>query len=393
MFIYTISINITMKEAENKIFKYAAFISYNCNDVKWGHKLHRKLVKYKFSTTLSHKNRINRRPINPVFFAPYDIQPNDLSEELKSRLRASKNLIVICSPNSAKSEFVGFEIDYFCQLGRQKDIYFFIIDGTPNSNDADECYNPKIKEHGLSGYLGVNINEKVYKSAYLNRERAYIQLITKILGIEFDDIWQRHKRLLIKKLLLMIFTIIAFISILFYVWNSSKSVDVNVELNELSCINDSLPQLENAKVKLFLPNDTLTKTIANINSSVIFPNIPNKYIGSDIRVVFTDSVGLYNAVDTTLILNSDVAINVCRDVNKYGIIKFQLYNPNTSNYIPSCRITINGETTITDDKGEGIIYMSLQKQRTRYSITSDIELQDTVCSGECDSDGIVIFAK
>ena len=26
------------------------------------------------------------------------------------------------------------------------------------------------------------------------QERAYVQLITKLLGIEFDAIWQRHKR-------------------------------------------------------------------------------------------------------------------------------------------------------------------------------------------------------
>lgn len=382
-----------MEETENKLYTYAAFISYNCKDLRWGIKLHNKLINYKLSSVLCHKYRYDKKPIKKVFFAPYHIQPNKLTEELKSRLRASKNLIVICSPNSAKSDYVGFEIDFFCQLGRQKDIYFFIIDGTPNSNKADECYNPMIKKHGLSGYLGVNINEKVYKLAYLNRERAYIQLITKILGIQFDEIWQQHKILLIKKMISVFFTLVAFFLMIFYVWNRSKSVDVNVELNEISCINDSLPQLENAKVKLFLPNDTLTKTIANINSSVIFPNIPNKYIGSDIRVVFTDSVGLYNEVDTTLIMNSDVAINVCRDENKYGIIKFQLYNPNTSNYISSCRVTINGEVTITGDKGEGIIYMPLQKQKTIYNISSDIELEDSICSGEYDSDGIILFSK
>lgn len=31
---------------------------------------------------------------------------------------------------------------------------------------------------------------------WVNRERAYVQLITKLLGVEFDSIWQRHKRLM-----------------------------------------------------------------------------------------------------------------------------------------------------------------------------------------------------
>ena len=176
-------------------YKYFAFISYNSADLKWGKRLQRKLEHYKMPATLCSEHGWDRYPIKPVFFAPTDIQPNDLNDELKGRLRDSKNLIVICSPNSAKSKWVAAEIEYFYSLGRAKDIHFFIVEGTPNSeNPSDECYSPIIKSLGLGDVLGANINERNYSLPYINRERAYVQLVTKLLGVEFDTIWQRHKR-------------------------------------------------------------------------------------------------------------------------------------------------------------------------------------------------------
>lgn len=86
------------------VFRYFAFISYNSKDLAWGKRLHRKLEHYRMPATLCSERGWKRKPMDPVFFAPYEIQPGGLDEELKKRLRESKNLIVICSPNSAKSE-------------------------------------------------------------------------------------------------------------------------------------------------------------------------------------------------------------------------------------------------------------------------------------------------
>ena len=109
-------------------YKYFAFISYSSLDVKWGKLLQRKLEHYRMPATLCSEHGWERMPIKPVFFAPTDIQPGGLTEELQKRLRASRNLIVICSPNSAQSEWVGKEIEYFHNLGRTKQIYFFIVE-------------------------------------------------------------------------------------------------------------------------------------------------------------------------------------------------------------------------------------------------------------------------
>jgi hypothetical protein len=106
-----------MKKADNKYF---AFISYNSKDIAWGRKLQRKLEHYRMPATLCSEKGWERTPIRPVFFAPTDIQPGGLTKELQDRLHASRNLVVICSPNSAKSEWVGREIAFFMNWDGQE---------------------------------------------------------------------------------------------------------------------------------------------------------------------------------------------------------------------------------------------------------------------------------
>jgi hypothetical protein len=129
-----------MKEVPMHQYKYFAFISYNTKDTAWGKRLQKKLESYKMPATLCSEHGWKRKPMSPVFFAPTDIQPGGLTEELQERLKTSRHLIVICSPNSAQSKWVGEEIKYFHSLGRPQNIHFFIVEGTPHSGD------PTIKE-------------------------------------------------------------------------------------------------------------------------------------------------------------------------------------------------------------------------------------------------------
>ena len=108
---------------------------------------------------------------------------------------------------------MGKEIEFFHNLGRTKNIHFFIVDGIPHSGDPDtECFNPVVNQLGLPEILGANIHEKIYRWPWLNRERAYVQLVTKLLGVEFDAIWKRHKRQLRRKIIALTVAAIAGIS-------------------------------------------------------------------------------------------------------------------------------------------------------------------------------------
>lgn len=358
-------------------YKYFAFISYNSHDTSWGKRLQLKLEGYRMPATLCSEHGWARKPINPVFFAPTDIQPGGLTEELQDRLRASKNLIVICSPYSAKSEWVGKEIAFFYSLGRAKDIYFFIVDGVPHSGDPDtECFNPVVNTLGLPEILGANINEKIYRWPWLNRERAYVQLITKLLGVEFDNIWQRHRRLLRKKIAAWTVGIVLVIAALVGIWINSRPVDVAVSLNETTAHNEALPPLKDAEITLTLENEIKKDTLRSLDSNVIFANIPNHAVGEKVRVTVECKDWL--PVDTTLVLSKDVKVNMARDPHAYGDVEFRLWNMNKESGVANTQVSIAGINAISDGKGYVRVFIPLEKQSDRYKIDSPLRLETDI---------------
>ena len=372
-------------------FKYFAFISYSSKDVEWGKRLQQKLEHYRMPATLCSEHGWERTPIKPVFFAPTDIQPGGLTEELQERLKASRNLIVICSPNSARSEWVGKEIEFFHQLGRTKQIHFFIVEGQPHSSNPDtECFNPIVETLGLPEILGANIHEKIYRWPWMNKERAYVQLISKLLAVEFDAIWQRHKRLLIQKLIAWAAGIVCVLAVLAWVWMTNQPVDVEVKLNEASMHNPNLPPLKNAIVTLTLDNETKTDTIPLLEASTVFANIPHKYIKKNVHVCVKCRDFL--PVDTTLLLSKPMTIDVSRDPTVYGNLRYKLWNPDTEQTSPNTEIIIDCHRVTSDTEGYVTLTIPLEEQKAIYPIASDfITLQDSVVSGICGPNDAIIF--
>lgn len=373
-------------------FKYFAFISYSSKDMEWGKRVQRKLEHYRMPATLCSEHGWERTPIKPVFFAPTDIQPGGLTAEIQERLRSSRNLIVIGSPNSAQSEWVGKEIAFFHQLGRTDQIHYFIVSGQPNSGDrATECYNPILKELGIPEILGANIHEKIYGWQWLNKERAYVQLVSKLLDVEFDAIWRRHRLQLIQKAVVCIAVIITVLAALISVWLTSQPVDVEVRLNEASIHNPNLPPLKNAVVTLTLDNETKTDTIRSLDSSTIFKNIPHRYMNRDVRVC-VECYG-HLPVDTTVQLSKAMSINIHRDAKIYGDIHFVVWSISKSQGISGVKMTICGREVVSDTLGKVHLLIPLEEQQAAYSIVSSISLEIPQVSPPCGPDEAVFIKE
>jgi len=373
-------------------YKYFAFISYNSKDTEWGKRVQKKLENYRMPATLCSEHGWERTPIKPVFFAPTDIQPGGLTEELQERLRASRNLIVICSPHSAKSEWVGKEIAFFHQLGRTKQIHFFIVEGTPHSNNPEtECFNPIVESLGLPEILGANIHEKIYRWPWMNKERAYVQLVSKLLGVEFDAIWQRHKRLLIQRAVSWAIGIVAVLAALLGVWNSSRSVDVQMTLNEVSAHNENLPPLKDAVVTLTLDNETKTDTIRALDTALLFKNIPHRFLDKEVRVQVACQEA-FLPIDTILLLSKNVTLDICRNSDYYGRVHFQLWNPNTDQTSTHTELLIDGHQALSDAEGFVTLTIPLGQQKAIYPVTSkSLHLVDSVVRPPFGPNDIVQF--
>ena len=374
-----------MQEPE---FKYYAFISYNSKDTVWGKRVQRKLEHYRMPATLCSERGWKRTPIRPVFFAPTDIQPGGLTDELQERLKASRNLIVICSPNSAQSDWVGKEIEFFHSLGRTENIHFFIVDGKPHSgNPETECFNPVIDKLGLPEILGANIHERNYRWPWLNKERAYVQLVSKLLGVEFDAIWQRHKRLLLRRALAWLLGIAAVIAALVAVWMGNQPFNATVRLNESTSHNEQLPALHNAVVTLSLDNESKTDTIQSIDENGVFTNVPHRYLDQPVHV--TVACPDFLPLDTTLTLTRDVTLDIRRDPSVYGNVKFGLWDPETETFISGTRLEVAGQVVTTDKEGQVSLFVPLEQQRKTYQVKAPFPLYNDIITMPCGESDVI----
>lgn len=370
-------------------FKYFAFISYNSNDIAWGKRLQRKLESYRMSATLCSERGWKRKPINPIFFAPTDIQPGGLTEELQERLKASRNLIVICSPHSAKSEWVGKEIEYFHQLGRTQDIHFFIVDGEPHSGNPDtECFNPIVQNLGLPEILGANIHEKIFRWAWLNQERAYVQLVSKLLNVEFDTIWQRHKRQLIGKIIAWSISLLFVVSLLIGVYTMNQPIDVKIQLKETTYHNPALPQIQPTELVLDLKDEVKKSVLLAFDSAVVFKNIPHKYLNKEVYI--SANIRDFIPLDTALVLSENMQINIQRNTHVYGDIKFQLWDKNAK-ALSGVKIQIQGYEVVSDEEGYVSLFIPLEKQLTKYHIATSVPLSKDTITLPCGEDDVLII--
>jgi len=366
-------------------FKYFAFISCSSKDAVWGKRLQKKMESFRMPTALCRQRGWKRTPMNPVFYAPMDIQPGVLSEELHKQLKASRYLIVICSPNSAKSKWVSMEIEYFHQLGRSNNIHFFIVDGTPHSNDPQtECFNPVIERLGIPEILGANINEKHFKQPWLNRERAYVQLFSKLLEVDFDTLWQRHKRRAKRKVAAWSIGVIAILTALIAAVVASRPADVRLHVHEASVPNENLPPMSNAVVTLHADDLQEIDTLRNFGDEALFQNIPHKYLNKPvgITVVCED----FLPVDTIIVLSREVSVNLSRDPKKYGDIRFRLWDRETERVVPGVSVEVAGQTATSDAAGWVTLTVPLDQQRKTYPITASVMLHEDSLFMPCGND-------
>ena len=95
---------------EKENFKYFAFISYSHKDKKIAKKLQKRLENYHLPSALQKSNPELPKNLSPVFIDESNlVARGSLQSALRNNLDKSKYLIIICSLNSTKSEYVNDE--------------------------------------------------------------------------------------------------------------------------------------------------------------------------------------------------------------------------------------------------------------------------------------------
>ena len=168
-------------------YRYYAFISYSRKDEKWAQWLQNRLETYRLPAAIRKSNIDVPSRISPVFRDKTDLSGTVLEEALHQELEDSKYLIVICSPQSAASDYVNKEIAHFISLGGEKSIIPFIVDGEPFAQDPErECF-PQALRDMESELLGISIQE-------LGKTHAFLRLVSTLLNLKYDQVVMRDTR-------------------------------------------------------------------------------------------------------------------------------------------------------------------------------------------------------
>ena len=175
---------------------YRAFISYSQQDKVWGRRIHTWLETYRLpADAMLHRSR--DRKLGRFFRDDEDMAAAaNIAEIVRNALDCAEALIVICSPRSAQSKWVNAEIQHYRRTGRSNKVFAVIIDGVPNSGDPEtECFPPALRAAGDPDDphalpiepMGLDVRKE-------GQARVCARLAAGLLGVDFDELWQRDRR-------------------------------------------------------------------------------------------------------------------------------------------------------------------------------------------------------
>ena len=355
-------------------YKYYAFVSYRSSDEKWAKWLQDKIEAYRLPTTVQKMNSaLPKSKLRPCFRYHTDIQPNELKTELRNKLEQSKYLLVICTPRSAQSPWVGNEIDTFVELGRRDRIIPVIVEGRPYSGDpATECFNPSLIKHFPHSdnieedreILGVNIHEEGRGSAWMKRERAVIQIVSRMLDVNYDQLWNRQRRRIISRVILTTILSVLFVCGIAATWVMNLPFDSQVTLTEQSVHNANLPALHDAVVTLSVADEVKRDTLKTIDEVALFRNLPASAKGKEARI--TIAAPDWMTLDTTFVLEETLSLPLQRDPQTYGHLT--AYAIQNGKMLEKRPLRIGNYTVTTNADGYFELDIPLAEQSNEYEV-------------------------
>ena len=186
---------------ENR-YKYYAFISYNHKDKTWAKWVQHEMEYYKLPSVLNGREDLPKS-FRPVFRDEDELAGGELSPQISEALAASEYLIVICSPNSASSDYVNNEILEFISIGKTRNsdyrrrIFPFIVEGKPHQEketNAEECFPKSIR--GFSKDPKEPIELIAGNVNATGRNQAFMKILAGTLhdkNVRFSELWDRYE--------------------------------------------------------------------------------------------------------------------------------------------------------------------------------------------------------
>jgi tetratricopeptide (TPR) repeat protein len=167
--------------------RYRAFISYSHADAASAAWLHRKLEDWRVPRRMRAENPALPDKLAPVFRDREELgSAGELGPQIQAALADSDALIVLCSPEAARSRWVDQEVRAFRATGRGDRVFALIVGGEPHSGDEHECFPPSLRE---SEPLAADL-----RAGKDGKDLALLKLIAGLLRVPLDSLRQREAR-------------------------------------------------------------------------------------------------------------------------------------------------------------------------------------------------------
>lgn len=185
-------------EGSRAVPRYAAFISYSHRDRKSALWLHRALETYRPPHGL--QGSTARTSLRPIFLDRAELpSSSDLAASVRNALEASDFLIVVCSPDAARSRWVNEEIRTFKSLGRADRILALVIAGEPGaarSQLSEDCFPPALRyvtdgSGESTSTLAAEPLAADVRAGMDDRRLAVLKIAAAMLGVPLDRLVQR----------------------------------------------------------------------------------------------------------------------------------------------------------------------------------------------------------
>lgn len=184
-------------------FKYFAFISYSHKDSELAKWLQHEFEYYKLPSVINGR-KLEEYEDLPKSFRPLFRDEDELAggvykPQIHEALASSQYLIVVCSPNSAGSDYVNDEIKEFISLSgdNKRKIFPFIVDGKPHAKkvkNEKECFPKALLE--LSEDKEDPIELIAGDVNATGKDHAFVKILAGTLkekDIQFSDLWNRYE--------------------------------------------------------------------------------------------------------------------------------------------------------------------------------------------------------
>ena len=193
--------------------RYMAFLSYSHDDAEVADWLHEELEEFHVPSRLVGKltdhGPVPKR-LAPIFRDRHELAAaHDLGEEIEEAIAGSRFLIVLCSPDAARSHWIDDEIACFKRLHQEERILAAIIAGEPFASEmpgreAEECFPRSLRVHfDRRGRPTAQRAEPIaadLRDEGDGRRMGLLKIAAGMMGVGLDDLAQReaqrrHRRL------------------------------------------------------------------------------------------------------------------------------------------------------------------------------------------------------